>query len=69
MGQLATVEGLLRDVVTDPSMDQLLRRIYNEEGCKKVEELLDEIRAILGSDDDKEMESGVKTIAEILVNP
>lgn len=63
-GQLTTVEGLLRDVVTDLSTDQPLRRIQDEEGWKKVEELLDKIRAILGSEDDEEMESGMKTRAE-----
>ena len=63
-GQLTTVEGLLRDVVTDLSTDQPLRRIQDEEGWKKVEELLDKIRAILGSDDDEETESGMKPRAE-----
>jgi len=33
-------------------MDQPLRRVQDEDGWKKVEELLDKIRAILGSDDD-----------------
>ena len=61
-GQLTTVEGLLRDVVTDLSTDQPLRRIQDEEGWKKIEELLDKIRAILGSDDDEEI--GTKTRAE-----
>ena len=67
-GQLTTVEGLLRDVVTDLSTDQPLRRIQDEEGWKKIEELLDKIRAILGSsdDDDEKMQqqSGMKTRAE-----
>ena len=64
-GQLTTVEGLLRDVVTDLSTDQPLRRIQDEEGWKKVEELLDKIRAILGSDDDDEdIQSGTKRRAE-----
>ena len=66
-GQLTTVEGLLRDVVSDLSVDQPLRRIQDEEGWKKVEELLDKIRAILGSDDDDDdddEESGMKTRAE-----
>ena len=67
-GQLTTVEGLLRDVVSDLSTDQPLRRIQDEEGWKKIEELLDKIRAILGSDDDdeeEEVESGIlKTRAE-----
>jgi zinc finger protein len=51
-------------VVTDLSMDQPLRRIQDEEGWKRLEELLDKIRAILGSDDDDEMQNGMKTRAE-----
>ena len=51
-------------MVTDLSTDQPLRRVQDEEGRKKVGELLDKIRAILGSDDDEEMESGMKTRAE-----
>jgi len=51
-------------VVTDLSTDQPLRRIQDEEGWKKIEELLDKIRAILGSDDEEEDDSGMKTRAE-----
>ena len=65
-GQLTTVEGLLQNVVADLSMDQPLRRIQDEDGWKKVEELLDKIRAILGSenDEDEDEESRNKTRAE-----
>ena len=63
-GQFTTVGGLLRDVVTDMSTDQPLRRIQDEEGSwKKIEELLDNIRVILGSDDEED-DSGMKTRAE-----
>ena len=55
-------------MVTDLSVDQPLRRIQDEEGWKKVEGLLDNIRAILGSEDDEDEdedeESGMKTRAE-----
>ena len=53
-------------MVTDLSTDQPLRRIQDEEGWKKIEELLDKIRAILGSDDeeDEDDSSGMKTRAE-----
>ena len=39
-------------MVTDLSMDQPLRRIQDEERWKKIEELLDKIRVILGSEDE-----------------
>jgi zinc finger protein len=45
-------------------MDQPLRRIQDEDGWKKIEELLNKIRAILGSDEDEDEESGTKTRAE-----
>ena len=51
-------------MVTDLSTDQPLRRIQDEEGWKKVEELLDKIRAILGIEGDEEMEIEMKTRAE-----
>ena len=41
-----------------------MRRIQDEEGWKKVEELLDKNCVILGSDDDEEIESWMKTRAE-----
>ena len=50
-------------MVADLSTDQPLRRIQDEEGWKKIEELLDKIRAILGSDDEED-DSGMKTRAE-----
>ena len=50
--------------MVDLSTDQPLRRIQDEEGWKKIEELLGKLRAILGSDDDEEIESGMKTRAE-----
>jgi len=47
-GQLTTVEGLVRDVVSDLSMDQPLRRIQDEDGHMTIEALLEKLRAILG---------------------
>lgn len=59
-GQLTTVEGLVRDVVSDLAMDQPLRRIQDEEGYKTIEALLGKLRAILGDgeeeDEDKQGE-------------
>lgn len=58
-GQLTTVEGLIRDVVADLSMDQPLRRIQDEEGYKKIQNLIDKMRKILGeAEDDDEAEDG-----------
>ena len=57
-GQLTTVEGLVRDVVSDLSMDQPLRRIQDEDGYRTIGALLDKLRAIIGDekedDDDQE---------------
>ena len=49
-GQLTTVEGLLREIVGDLSTDQPLRRIQDEDSWKKIEELLDRLRAVVGDE-------------------
>ena len=69
--QLTTVEGLLRDVVGDLSMDRPLRWIQDEDGCKEAEERLGKNRAILGTDDeeDDDDESKEKTRAEKDADP
>ena len=41
MRQLTTVEGILRDVVTDLGADQPLRRIQAEDAYKKIEHIID----------------------------
>ncbi|KAF9030358.1 zf-ZPR1-domain-containing protein [Hymenopellis radicata] len=51
-GQLTTVEGLIRDVVTDLSMDQPLRRIQDEDGFNKIKALLDKLKPIIGEDEE-----------------
>ena len=52
-------------MVADLSIDQPLRRIQNEDGWKKIEELLDKIRAILGNyNDEDDEESSNKTRVE-----
>ena len=64
-GQLTTVEGLIRDVVGDLSMDQPLRRIQDEEGHKKIQDLIDKMKKILGEegdDDEVEDEAAAKHI-------
>ncbi|KAF7306282.1 Zinc-finger protein ZPR1 [Mycena indigotica] len=55
-GQLTTVEGLLRDVVTDLSMDQPLRRIQDPAGYDKIEELIGKLKEIVIDDDEEATE-------------
>ncbi|KAJ7058841.1 zf-ZPR1-domain-containing protein [Mycena amicta] len=52
-GQLTTVEGLVRDVISDLSMDQPLRRIQDPEGHDKIEALVNRLKEIVIDDDDK----------------
>ncbi|KAL0064868.1 nucleolar zinc-finger protein [Marasmius tenuissimus] len=55
-GQLTTVEGLVRDVVADLSIDQPVRR-YQEPGTyEKIEGLIGRLRGILGDDEEEEEE-------------
>ncbi|KAJ6569521.1 zf-ZPR1-domain-containing protein [Mycena capillaripes] len=56
-GQLTTVEGLIRDVVADLSMDQPLRLIQDPEGHDKIEALVVRLKEILGDEEDEEEES------------
>ncbi|KAJ3982376.1 ZPR1 zinc-finger domain-containing protein [Lentinula detonsa] len=51
-GQLTTVEGLIRDIVADLSMDQPLRRIQDEESYKKIQLLIDKLKEILGDEEE-----------------
>ncbi|KDR71855.1 hypothetical protein GALMADRAFT_253634 [Galerina marginata CBS 339.88] len=53
-GQLTTVEGLIRDVVADLSMDQVLRKIQDEDNYKKIQILIDKLKEILGDEEDEE---------------
>ncbi|KAK7064801.1 zinc-finger protein ZPR1 [Favolaschia claudopus] len=53
-GQLTTVEGLIRDVVADLSMDQPVRRIQDPDGYAKIEELVGKLKEILADDDEDE---------------
>ncbi|THU98623.1 zf-ZPR1-domain-containing protein [Dendrothele bispora CBS 962.96] len=55
-GQLTTVEGLIRDVVADLSMDQPLRRIQDEESYNKIQALIDGLKEILADDEDEDGE-------------
>lgn len=63
-GQLTTVEGLIRDVIADLSMDQPLRRIQDEDGHNKIQTLVNKLQLIIGEDEnDEETEETVLTKA------
>ncbi|KAG8889375.1 nucleolar zinc-finger protein, partial [Tulasnella sp. 408] len=53
-GQLTTVEGLVRDVIGDLSVDQPLRRIHDEPTYEKIEALLKKLHDSLGDDEEGE---------------
>lgn len=53
-GQLTTIEGLIRDIITDLSADQPLRRIENSAAYEKIENILAQCREIVPGDDDDE---------------
>ncbi|KAI0343176.1 zf-ZPR1-domain-containing protein [Trametopsis cervina] len=55
-GQLTTVEGLLRDIVTDLSGEQPFRRIADEAVYNKIQAIIDGIKDILGDDEDEKEE-------------
>ncbi|KAF8332217.1 ZPR1 zinc-finger domain-containing protein [Amanita rubescens] len=58
-GQLTTVEGLVRDIYRDLSMDQPLRKVHDSNGYEKVQMLLDKMKEILGDEDeDEELDDG-----------
>ncbi|PFH50494.1 hypothetical protein AMATHDRAFT_144931 [Amanita thiersii Skay4041] len=55
-GQLTTVEGLLRDIMNDLSMDQPVRRIQDPQGYGKIQTLVDKMKEVLGDEDEDEDE-------------
>ena len=64
-GQLTTVEGLLRDVVSDLGADQPLRRVQAEEAYEKIQKIIDGFKEILADDSDEEGTGGpVKKASE-----
>ncbi|KAK0223383.1 zf-ZPR1-domain-containing protein [Armillaria fumosa] len=63
-GQLTTVEGLIRDVVADLSMDQPLRRIQDEDNYTKIQALIEKLKDILGDEEDEDEDVQVGKAAE-----
>ena len=61
-GQLTTVEGLIRDVVADLSMDQPLRRVQDEDGHKKIQILIDKMKHILEEEDSEAEDETVRHV-------
>jgi len=57
-GQLTTVEGLISDVIRDLSHDQPLRRIQDEDTFRKIQTLVDKLKAIV-PDEDEDKEGGI----------
>ncbi|KAI0788815.1 zf-ZPR1-domain-containing protein [Abortiporus biennis] len=53
-GQLTTVEGLVRDIVSDLSADQPLRRVENEAVYTKIQSIIDGFKEVLADDSDEE---------------
>ncbi|KAJ7581266.1 ZPR1 zinc-finger domain-containing protein [Mycena floridula] len=53
-GQLTTVEGLIRDIVADLSMDQPLRRIQDVDSYNKIQSLVDKLKEILADEEDED---------------
>ncbi|KXN84098.1 Zinc finger protein zpr1 [Leucoagaricus sp. SymC.cos] len=56
-GQLTTLEGLIRDIVSDLSMDQPLRRIQDPNGYEMIQKIVDKFQEILADDDEEEEET------------
>lgn len=55
-GQLTTIEGLIRDISTDLSADQPLRRIENETAYNKIQTIIDGFKEVLADSDDEDDE-------------
>ena len=53
---MTTIEGLIRDVATDLSAEQPLRRVQNEVAYNKIQAIVDSIQEVLGDSDDDEDE-------------
>ncbi|KIY66478.1 zf-ZPR1-domain-containing protein [Cylindrobasidium torrendii FP15055 ss-10] len=63
-GQLTTVEGLIRDVIADLSMDQPLRRIQDPEGHAALQGIIEKLQEIIGKDEfDEDVEETTITKA------
>ncbi|KAI0741437.1 zf-ZPR1-domain-containing protein [Daedaleopsis nitida] len=53
-GQLTTIEGVIRDIITDLDTEQPLRRIENPAAFEKIQGILERCREIVQEDEEKE---------------
>lgn len=53
-GQLTTIEGLIRDIITDLAPEQPLRKIQAPEAYEKIESILQKCRAIVGDEEEED---------------
>ncbi|KAF7367454.1 Zinc-finger protein ZPR1 [Mycena sanguinolenta] len=60
--ELTTVEGLIRDVVADLSMDQPLRHIQDPDGYAKIESLVSKLQEILRDEDEEDEEASAPKV-------
>ncbi|EIW79163.1 zf-ZPR1-domain-containing protein [Coniophora puteana RWD-64-598 SS2] len=75
-GQLTTVEGFLRDIIADLSLDQPLRRIQDENTYNKIEKLITSLKETIAFEEEDEDGEGSasqqgreKPVPEDKVNP
>ncbi|EEB98555.1 hypothetical protein MPER_01914, partial [Moniliophthora perniciosa FA553] len=65
-GQLTTVEGLIRDVVADLSIDQPLRKYQDPTTYEKLQVLIEKLKDILGDEEEEEEdENGETKLVEV----
>jgi zinc finger protein len=60
-GQLTTVEGLIRDIISDLGSDQPLRKYQNEAAYEKIEKIIHGFQEILGDEEDEPANGEEKT--------
>lgn len=65
-GQLTTVEGLLRDIVTDLGADQPLRRIQNEVAYARIQEIIDGLKEVIDDEEEEDVEYNKPVVAKKL---
>ena len=60
-GQLTTVEGLLRDIVSDLEADQPLRRIHDEKAWEKIGTIIQRCKEVIGGyEDDDDVDEATR---------